>query len=281
MVSLLITAVLSASPLTPVPVDTPPTFPAPLDQLGKLKTMQDVIGVTLLEDGKRAPADLLLPQLNNRRHTLEFMRVYYPESARELKSSGTPIAWVHVDQQGRVAGAFLLTTSGHAALDTLSLNVLRIAEFKPAEHAGQAVGVWLPMPARVPPYEELMTALEQENRPLSEVPREVEITQKAVLLNRNQVEEAIVRIVHNLNPRLRAENELFARAQNAGGVTQVQIFIDEQGTVRNAVVAKTSGIRDLDAHALSIAQMMRFAPARNGDTPVAVWIEVPIRFRGR
>jgi TonB family protein len=49
--------------------------------------------------------------------------------------------------------------------------------------------------------------------------------------------------------------------------------------VRNAVVSKTSGNTDLDTNAVNIAKMMRFSPARNGDKPVAVWIQVPIKFK--
>jgi outer membrane biosynthesis protein TonB len=35
----------------------------------------------------------------------------------------------------------------------------------------------------------------------------------------------------------------------------------------------------LDTAAENIARMMRFSPAKNGDEPVDVWIEVPIRFK--
>ncbi|HET9441511.1 MAG TPA: TonB family protein, partial [Longimicrobiales bacterium] len=261
---------LSACTLVPFAIDTPPPLPIPVDQLVTLKTMQDVVGVTLLQDGKRAPAELVLPQLENRRHTLEYMRVYYPESARGVKGGAMPVAWVYVDEKGKVGEAHLLTSSGHAALDSLSLNVLRIATFRPAVHGDKAVAVWVPMPARVPPYDELIATLEHTDRPLSEAPQEVAYTQKPVLLNRNQVEAAIVRIVHSLSPVVRADNEVFARAQNAGGITTVNIFIDTQGAVQNVVVKKTSGNPDLDVNAVTIARMMRFAPAKNGASPVEV-----------
>jgi TonB family protein len=243
--------------------------------------MQDVIGATLLADGSRAPAQLVLPELANRLHTLQFMRANYPESMRELTSTGLPIAWLLVGEDGKVGEAHLLRTSGYAELDSLSLGVLRIAHFRPATNQGKAVGVWLPFPARIPPYRELVQTLDMADKPVSESPVGVAYTRKPVLLNRNQVEAAIVRIVHQLNPQVREMNEAFARAQMAGGTTQMDIFIDRLGNVQNAVVKKTSGNRDLDGHALQIARMMRFSPALNGEEPVEVWMEVPIRFVAR
>jgi TonB family protein len=271
----------SLTALPPLPSDTPPQLPVPVAQLAAIKSAQDVIAVSRLVDGRPAPAEMVLPQLDNRRHTFEFMRVHYPATLRDVSSRAAPIAWLYVDDKGRVGAAQLLTTSGYAALDSLSIEVLKIALFKPAQHDGKPVGVWLPFPAGIPPYSDLIAALEQGDRPLSEAPVQVAFTQKPVLLNRNQVEAAIVRIVHQLNPIVRQMNEALARAQGVGGTADVDIFIDTNGAVLNALIRKSSGNRDLDDQALNIARMMRFSPARNGESPVAVWIEVPIRFVSR
>ncbi len=271
----------SLAALPSLPSDTPPQLPVPVAQLAAIKSAQDVIAVSRLADGRPAPAEMVLPQLDNRRHTFEFMRVHYPETLRDVSSRAAPIAWLYVDDKGKVGAAQLLTTSGYAALDSLSIEVLKIALFKPARHDGKPVGVWLPFPAGIPPYNDLIAALEQDDRPLSEAPAQVAFTQKPVLLNRNQVEAAIVRIVHQLNPIVRQMNEALARAQGVGGTADVDIFIDTNGAVLNALIRKSSGNRDLDDQALNIARMMRFSPARNGESPVAVWIEVPIRFVSR
>lgn len=266
--------------VTPLPLvsDTPPA-PPPVEQLARLRTMSDVIGVTVLENGTAAPANITLPQIDNRRHTLEYMRVHYPEKKRDVASSNTPLAWVHVTASGQVGDVRLLNSSGHRELDALSLEVMRMAIFKPAVHEGKPIGVWVPFPARIPPYNELIATLKSSDQPLSEAPQQVEFTQKPVLLNRNQVEAAIIRIIHQSSSRMREITEAFARSQNAGGTTHMNIFIDQAGVVRNALVSKTSGVTDLDQSAINIAKMMRFSPARNGDQPVEVWIEVPIRFK--
>lgn len=274
-----LTWTLAAPPA--LPSDTPPAPPVSVERLAALRTMEDVIAVTLLEDGSPAPAQLVLPELDNRRHILDFMRVNYPESLREVTSIPVPIAWLFVDDRGRVGAVRLLGTSGYPALDSLSLGVLRMAQFKPANSAGKPVGVWLPLPARVPPYDEVTQTLAAADRHVSDAPVQVAYTKKPVLLNRNQVEAAIVRIVHQLNPQIREMNEAFARAQMAGGTTHLDIFIDREGHVQNAVVKKTSGNGDLDGHALQIARMMRFSPAFNDDQPVEVWLEVPFKFVAR
>ncbi len=268
----------SLAALPPLPSDTPPTLPVPISELANIKSARDVVAITLLADGSRAPEQLVLPQLDNRRHTLEYMRVHYPESMRDVTKKSVAVAWLHVDDTGKVGAVQLLTTSGFEPLDSLSLEVLRIAMFKPATRDGKPVGVWLPFPAAIPPYQELIDALEKADQPLSEAPREVAYTQKPILLNRNQVEAAIIRVIHSLDPQVRQWNEALARAQGAGGIALVDIFLDTEGVVRNAVLKKTTGNRDLDDAALNVSRIMRFSPARNDKTPVDVWIEVPIRF---
>lgn len=269
---------LALGGLPPLPSDTPPAPPIPVERMGAFRTAQDVVAATVLENGTRAPAELILPELENRRHTLEFMRVNYPESMREKARAPVPVAWLFVDDRGNVGAARLLSTSGQPELDSLSLRVLRMARFRPASHGGKAVGVWMPFPAGIPPYREVMQMLADAEPAISEKPVETAYTRKPVLLNRNQVEAAIVRIVHQLNPQVREMNEAFARAQMAGGTTYVDVFIDQTGTVQNAIVRRTSGNRDLDGHALQIARTMRFSPALNGEQPVEAWLEVPFRF---
>jgi TonB family protein len=265
----------------PMPSDTPPAFPAKLSRLAELRSPQDVIAVSLLEDGKAAPASLVLPALINRRHTLEYMRVHYPDKMRKVVSNATPVAWMFVDEKGRVSQARLLTSSGHPALDSLSLAVVSIAEFTPAQHEKRAVGVWVPFPARVPPHDQLVAAITTMERDPSEAPGHTPHTQKPVLLNRGQVEAAIVRVMHGANKGQAELNEAFARNQRIGGIAEMWLFIKADGSVGNMQFKKKTGSSELDTAAQTIAQMMRFAPGKNGDVPVDVWLEVPIRFSDR
>lgn len=265
--------------LPSLPSDTPPALPVPVDQLTRLSSPSDVIAVARLADGSPAPAETKLPELVNLRHTLEYMRVHYPRAMVKAVTKTPTIAWIFVTEKGRIAAAHLVLPSGHPPLDSLSLDVLSIAEFKPAEAGGRPVGLWLPFPAGIPPHEELINILERVGRDISEVPVVTPYTDKPVLLNRSQVEAAIVRVVHQLSPHARALNEVFMRAQRAGGLVRMHVFVDQRGTVGKVVIQKTSGNTDLDNSAKTIARMMRFAPAKDGAKPVPVWIEIPIQFK--
>jgi TonB family protein len=94
------------------------------------------------------------------------------------------------------------------------------------------------------------------------------MTRRPELLNRDEVQEALVR---SYPPLLRD-------AGIAGSPT-VHFFIDETGAVRRTQIARPSGHPALDAAALRVAEVMRFSPAYNRDEVVSVWIEIPIVFR--
>ena len=63
-----------------------------------------------------------------------------------------------------------------------------------------------------------------------------------------------------------------------GGTVVVHFFITEEGEVRNALVADSSGLQPLDDAALRVAEVARFTPAYNRSQPVPVWIQLPITF---
>ena len=62
------------------------------------------------------------------------------------------------------------------------------------------------------------------------------------------------------------------------GTAVVWIYIDEEGLVQRTSLRRSSGHSALDDAALRVAQMIEFTPARNGDRPVAVWVQWPIVF---
>jgi protein TonB len=71
------------------------------------------------------------------------------------------------------------------------------------------------------------------------------------------------------------------RDAGIGGTVIVHFFIDEEGVVRNSVLAESSGHRALDEAALRIAPIIEFTPALNRDRRVPVWIRLPITFQTR
>jgi TonB family protein len=69
------------------------------------------------------------------------------------------------------------------------------------------------------------------------------------------------------------------RSAGVGGTTILHIFIDEEGDVRNVLVAEPSGHPALDEAAMEVGSLFEFGPALNRDEPVPVWIQIPITFQ--
>ena len=259
-----------------------PNAPAPptSEQIAALRSMQDVIAVTALTDGSRAPDHIVLPKLVNRRQTLEYMRVHYPEVKKRKGTDTRPVAWICVDRQGRVGGVKLLNASGDKAFDELSTNVFSVAAFTPGTVGNDTVSVWVPMPAVIPTKDELQYALDSDGFDNSTQPTKTPFTDPPELLNRSRIEQAITKVIYQVNRDVVARNEIFDRAQQMGGNVIMWIYIDVQGNVTNSLVKKSSGNTDLDNTAAQLVSMMRFLPAKLNGKPVDVWIEVPLAFKG-
>lgn len=271
--------VLAASPaVTPCETGSVPTPPA-ITQLAALRSMKDVIGVSVLADGTRAPDNIVLPTIVNRRQTLEYMRVHYPDVKKRKPSDARPVAWVCVDKRGRVGGAKLVNGTGEARFDSLSLNVFSVAAFTPALVGADTVELWFPLPAAIPSKDELEMALAADGFDKSMRPTQTAFTEAPQLLNRSRIEDAVLRVIHNVNNAAVARTEIFNRAQQSGGTALVWIYIDQAGNVTNSVLKKKSGNTDLDIAAQQIVATMRFLPAKLDGKPVDVWIEVPLVFR--
>jgi TonB family protein len=88
------------------------------------------------------------------------------------------------------------------------------------------------------------------------------------VINRAEVSRAIVR---HYDPAL--------RRQGVGGTAEVQMYVDAEGWVRHVRLRRGSGHAGLDRAALEVALVFRFSPARVSETPVPVWLTVPISFR--
>ncbi len=92
-------------------------------------------------------------------------------------------------------------------------------------------------------------------------------------------------------PEIRNRNEIVAalmqeyppplRIAGIGGRVVVWFYIIETGQVLDARISRSSGNAELDQAALRVAAIIRFTPARDGNGPVPVWIEVPITFQVR
>ncbi len=95
-------------------------------------------------------------------------------------------------------------------------------------------------------------------------------------------------IPYTVAPRLQNREEVLAllrevyprplQSAGIGGTVLLWIYVDENGDVKDARVAESSGYRGLDTAAQTVAAAMRFSPALNRDHVTPVWLSQPIFF---
>ena len=69
------------------------------------------------------------------------------------------------------------------------------------------------------------------------------------------------------------------RDAGIGGTVGLLVRIDAHGRVLEAKIGHSSGYRALDDAALRVSGILRFHPALNRDTPVSVWVRIPVTFQ--
>ena len=69
------------------------------------------------------------------------------------------------------------------------------------------------------------------------------------------------------------------REAGIGGDVDVNLWLDEDGVIVRAEVARSSGYELLDRAALKVVETMRLTPAQNRGAPVRVIVAIPVRFR--
>lgn len=110
----------------------------------------------------------------------------------------------------------------------------------------------------------------EEKQELSAEPVFTPFTVAPNILNRSQVVAAMQKAYPPL-----------LRDAGISGTTRVYFFIDADGMVVRTLIDVSSGRDDLDAAALSVADVYRFSPALMHDERVPVWVSFQIRFQAR
>mgnify|MGYP001169377345 CR=1 FL=1 len=70
----------------------------------------------------------------------------------------------------------------------------------------------------------------------------------------------------------------FARAQGWEGTVVLRIKVNQAGTVDSIRTRKSSGFPILDGSAIQSVKTWRFEPAKDGEFPIPVTVDLPIRF---
>jgi protein TonB len=69
-----------------------------------------------------------------------------------------------------------------------------------------------------------------------------------------------------------------ARRQGLQGLTVLKFEVLADGSVGDILVERSAGHRDFDLAAMEAIKKWRFAPARRGKQPIAVWVTLPVKF---
>ena len=67
------------------------------------------------------------------------------------------------------------------------------------------------------------------------------------------------------------------KSDGVAGMVSLSITVDEQGTVQNPVVKKSSR-QEFEQPAIDAVSKWKFKPAKKGGQPVAVQVVVPVKF---
>ncbi|WP_367116500.1 energy transducer TonB [uncultured Pseudacidovorax sp.] len=69
-----------------------------------------------------------------------------------------------------------------------------------------------------------------------------------------------------------------ARANRWEGSALVSVLVESDGSVSEALIARSSGYEPLDQEALRLAKCMRYKPASDHGVSRAAWMELPFKF---
>jgi protein TonB len=72
-----------------------------------------------------------------------------------------------------------------------------------------------------------------------------------------------------------------ARRLGIQGTTLLHVLVSEDGRVAEVIVRQSAGHPDLDQAAADAVRRWQFEPARSGDEPVGMWVQLPFEFRLR
>jgi len=81
-----------------------------------------------------------------------------------------------------------------------------------------------------------------------------------------------------LNDQLPFEYPSDAWKRGVGGQTTLRIHITSSGTIDSVLVARSSGDHVLDSASVAGVRLLQYRPARRGESPVAVWAYLPVRY---
>lgn len=255
------------------------------------------------------------PGLINRAEIGRLLGEAYPPLLRDAGIGGRAALWLFIDEAGVVREARLAETSGYEGLDRAAEQVARRMRFNPAKNEGRPVATWIQVPITFQMESRSGDSMEAAARPLLEsaertragqapaaAPRELAVAVPVMSANTATPEASPPPVIQprqaeseprftprDVEPSLsnRAEfsrllDESYPadlRAAGRGGRVLLWVLLSKEGRVSEARVTRSSGEPALDSAALAAIRQAEFSPAMLKDSPVEVWIQLPVTFR--
>ncbi len=182
----------------------------------------------------------------------------YPPESRQAGVSGKVEVRFVLDSEGSVTAPRITESSGSAELDAAALRVVGQLRLKPAVWHGRPYPIWVNLPLQ------FGASTGGGTSPGKDV--DSEGVQPPTLLNQAEIAGMLVR---NYPP--------FMRDAGIPGNVEVTLHIDEQGVPVDVRITAANH-PDFVVPAARVARLMRFNPARRGDSPVRTWVALPITF---
>jgi TonB family protein len=207
------------------------------------------------------------------------------DKAPELFSETTPIyppdekakgiegaVWVKalVDKCGKVKEVLVSKSSGVKVFDESALAAARQNEFIPAESESGPVACWVTYKV------EFKLPAKAENAPPTEKHGEQIIPGEQYP---GQDEFVPVEIMPEMVYQEKAAYPDVAEKGEKEGLVWIKVLIDREGTVRKALVHRTSGTLSFDESALEAAYKCKFKPGIQNGRPVACWVTYKVEFK--
>jgi len=92
------------------------------------------------------------------------------------------------------------------------------------------------------------------------------------------LKETVTLAVPNYNENPKPNYPIVARRRAYEGIVILKVKVLEDGRVGEVKLLKSSGYSSLDNSAIKTVKKWQFIPGEKGNTPIAMWVNVPIRF---
>lgn len=176
--------------------------------------------------------------------------------------------WPGVAEKPRLTGS---TTLSISLVDTEEAHKAR----QPAQQTPSPSRPSLPGPQALAPLTQALEAPGEEGRDLEDTVAAVASAAQAKATDTLRSEASFhADYLHNPKPRYPA----LSRRLGEEGRVLLQVQVSTEGKALDVKIKESSGYQRLDEAAIEVVKQWQFIPAKQGDTALLSWVEVPIQF---